>query len=112
MGQQLYYSAMNLVDVVIGNSSSGIIETPSFRVPTINIGDRQSGRIKAKNIIDCDPNEKNISLSLKKSLTNDFLNSLQNMINPFEKKHTAKNIKNIIKNYYLNNEVKKVFFEE
>lgn len=112
MGQQLYYSAMNLVDVVIGNSSSGIIETPSFRVPTINIGDRQSGRIKAKNIIDCDPNEKNISSSLKKSLTNDFLNSLKNMINPFEKKHTAKNIKNIIKNYYLNNEVKKVFFEE
>lgn len=112
MGQQLYFSAMSLVDVVIGNSSSGIIETPSFRVPTINIGDRQSGRIKANNIIDCEPNEENISASLKKSLNPHFVNSIKDMKNPFEKKDTAKNIKNKIKSFELIKQAKKVFFDQ
>ena len=112
MGQQLYFSAMNLVNVVIGNSSSGIIETPSFCVPTINIGDRQSGRIKAKNIIDCKPNEKDISICLKQALNTNFVNATKNMINPFEKKYTAKNIKNIIKDFDSGENIKKVFFDQ
>lgn len=112
MGQQLYFSAMNLVNVVIGNSSSGIIETPSFCVPTINIGDRQSGRIKAKNIIDCKPNEKDISICLKQALNTNFVNATKNMINPFEKKDTAKNIKNIIKDFDSGENIKKVFFDQ
>ena len=112
MGQQLYFSAMSLVDVVIGNSSSGIIETPSFRVPTINIGDRQSGRIKANNIIDCQPNEESISASLKKSLNPRFVHSIKDMKNPFEKKDTAKNIKNKIKSFESAKQAKKVFFDQ
>lgn len=55
MGQLLYLSTMKYVDGIVGNSSSAIIESPSFKIGAINIGDRQKGRIKAKNVIDCEP---------------------------------------------------------
>ena len=54
LGQLKYLSALQHVDVIIGNSSSGLLEAPSFKKPTINIGDRQKGRIKADSVIDCD----------------------------------------------------------
>ena len=58
MGQKNYLSALQYVDAVVGNSSSGIIEAPSFKIATINIGDRQKGRIKAKSVLDCLPKKK------------------------------------------------------
>ena len=58
MGQLNYLSTMQFVDGVIGNSSSGLLEAPSFQIGTINIGDRQKGRLKAKSIIDCEPTKK------------------------------------------------------
>jgi len=60
MGQINYLSALQFVDAVVGNSSSGLIEAPSFKIGTINIGDRQKGRIKAKSVIDCLPIKKNL----------------------------------------------------
>ena len=66
LGQLRYLSALKHVDVIIGNSSSGLIEAPSFKTATINIGERQKGRIKAKSVIDCLPFKKNIKVSLKK----------------------------------------------
>ena len=66
MGQLNYLSALKQVDLIIGNSSSGLLEAPSFKIGTINIGDRQNGRIKAKSVIDCPPDKKNIKKSIKK----------------------------------------------
>ena len=72
LGLRNYYSFLRNVDAVIGNSSSGIIEAPSFRVATINIGDRQKGRIFAKSIINCNPTKKEINNAIKKINTISF----------------------------------------
>ena len=65
LGQLRYLSSMCYVDAIIGNSSSGIIEAPSFKIGTINIGDRQKGRIKANSIIDCLPNKESIKNAIE-----------------------------------------------
>ena len=58
LGQFLYYNCINIFDCVVGNSSSGLFEVPSFKKPTVNIGDRQKGRIKSNSVIDCEVNKK------------------------------------------------------
>lgn len=83
MGQLRYLSAMKIASAVIGNSSSGIIEAPSFKVPTINIGDRQKGRIQAESVIDCEPKEKEISKAIQLSLSDELHIKLQMMGNPY-----------------------------
>lgn len=83
LGQLGYLSAIKYCDFVIGNSSSGIIEVPTFKKPTINIGDRQKGRIQAKSIINCKPIESEIISSINKALSNEFKASLVNMENPY-----------------------------
>ncbi|MBM9603015.1 UDP-N-acetylglucosamine 2-epimerase [Desulfopila inferna] len=97
MGHQRYLSSMKIVDLVIGNSSSGIIEAPSFGVPVINVGSRQQGRIKAANIIDCLPEQKSILEACKKGLSQQFKNLAKAVDNPYRKKDTASQIKEIIK---------------
>ncbi|RBA29129.1 UDP-N-acetylglucosamine 2-epimerase [Flavobacterium tibetense] len=72
LGQLLYLSALQYVDVVVGNSSSGIIEVPYFKKPTINIGDRQKGRVKSDSIIDVDNKEREIQKALEMSFSRDF----------------------------------------
>lgn len=72
MGQIRYLSALNCVDVVVGNSSSGIIEAPVFKTPTVNIGERQSGRLKADSIIDCDETVESIEVAIRKALSSEF----------------------------------------
>ncbi len=78
-----YLSVMKEVDAVVGNSSSGIIEAPSFHVGTINIGNRQSGRVKAGNVIDCKPNKKELRKAFKKVFSVEFRNSLKKITNPY-----------------------------
>lgn len=68
LGQLKYLSAMKHCTLVVGNSSSGILEAPSFNKPVVNIGSRQNGRIKASSVFDCDSNEKSITLAIKKAL--------------------------------------------
>jgi len=72
LGQQKYISCINQVDGVIGNSSSGLLEVPTFQKGTINIGDRQRGRLKAESIIDCQPREKSIYKAIKKLYSEEF----------------------------------------
>ena len=72
LGQLRYLSCIKYFDAVIGNSSSGLIEVPHLKKPTINIGDRQKGRLKADTVIDCEPNRLSINNALKKALSNDF----------------------------------------
>ncbi len=111
LGQMLYLSTLRYTSAVVGNSSSGIIETPTFYVPTVNIGDREKGRIRADNVIDCKPKKKEIKKSLEKALSPEFKKSLENMYQPYEKKNTSKNIVNTIKKFPLPNSIKKEFFD-
>lgn len=83
MGQLRYLSAMKYIDLVIGNSSSGIIEVPSFNIPTINIGDRQKGRIQAETIINCETIENEIYKAIELGLSIDFKEKIKDTINPY-----------------------------
>lgn len=106
LGQLRYLSAMKYCDVVVGNSSSGIIEAPLFNKPTVNIGDRQKGRIQKKSIINCNAEEKEIERALKKALSEDFYKeNLQN--NKFDdERYVSEKIISVIKDYLYNNKIK------
>ena len=82
LGSTNYLSALQYVDGVLGNSSSGLSEAPSFKIGTINIGDRQKGRIRAKSIIDCKPNKSSISQAIKKLYSQKFQKIIKNVKNP------------------------------
>jgi len=110
MGQLRYLSAMKYVDAVVGNSSSGIIEAPSFRIGTINIGDRQKGRIQAKSIIGCRPDTKSIRAAVRKLYSKKFQQSLKQVASPYGDGRTARRIKDVLKNYRLDNILKKSFY--
>ena len=103
-----YLTLLKLSNVVIGNSSSGIYETPSFKVPTVNIGNRQEGRIISKNIINSKGDKNSIYKSLKKALSQNFNKKIKDVKNPFYKKDTSKNIFRIIKKLELNKDYKKI----
>ena len=109
-GQNNYFSILRQIDGVIGNSSSGIIEVPSFKIGTVNIGDRQKGRYKSKSIIDCKQDYNEIIKAIKKISSKDFIISLKNTKNPFEKKNTLKKMIKKIHNY--NYSLKKTFYEK
>ncbi len=111
MGQLRYLSAMKHVEAVVGNSSSGIVEAPSFKVPTVNIGDRQKGRIQTKSVINCSPAKEAIVKSIKQALSTEFRQSLQNLRNPYEGENTAKTIKETIRHFDLKNILKKEFYD-
>lgn len=83
MGQLRYLSAIKFASAVIGNSSSGIIEAPSFRVPTVNIGDRQKGRMQAKSVINCKTDFASIKEAISLALSESFKNSIKTVINPY-----------------------------
>jgi len=111
MGQLRYLSTMQFVDGVVGNSSSGIAEAPSFKIGTINIGDRQKGRIKTKSIIDCQPAKKDIRKAIKKLYSKQFKDSLKSVANPHGDGKAAKRIKKVLRGYNLNNILKKSFYD-
>ena len=111
MGQLRYMSAMKHVDAVVGNSSSGILEAPSFKTPTVNIGDRQKGRIQSRSVINCSPTKDAIIQALRQAFSPEFRQSIQEMTNPYGKENTAKNIKEIIKHFNLTNILKKEFYD-
>ena len=110
LGQLNYLSALQHIDVIIGNSSSGISEAPSFKIGTINIGDRQNGRIKAKSVVDCLSNKKDINRAIKKVYSDEFKNLLKNVKNPYGNGHSSKKIIKVLKTVKLDNILKKNFF--
>ena len=110
MGQLRYLSAMQNAAAVVGNSSSGILEAPSFQVPTINIGDRQKGRLQAKSVINCEPTQISIQTALTKAVSLKFIKSLSDIINPYEKDETVKEISVVLKSINLKNIIKKEFY--
>lgn len=113
MGQLRYLSAMRYVDAVVGNSSSGIIEAPSFKVPTINIGDRQKGRFQAESVINCRPEKKDILESFKKAFSYEFKNKIKDIRNPYGDGTVSDKVIEIIKMYLNENliDIKKKFYD-
>lgn len=112
LGQLKYLSALQFCAAVVGNSSSGIIEVPSFGIPTVNIGDRQKGRICAESVISCGNSVQEIESALNKALTSEFRNEIKNVSNPYEGGHTSDKIIEIV-NRSLDRGInlKKIFFD-
>jgi GDP/UDP-N,N'-diacetylbacillosamine 2-epimerase (hydrolysing) len=111
LGQVRYLSALQYVDAVIGNSSSGIVEAPSFKIGTINIGNRQKGRTQAKSVINTTANQISLDKAFAKLYSSEFQKSLQNIINPYYQKNSSKETKNILKNINLDDIIKKEFWD-
>ncbi len=112
LGMVRYLSAIKYSAFVIGNSSSGIIEVPSFKVPTINIGDRQKGRIAAESVIHCAPLASSIIASIDKALSEDFRLKAVHAKNPYEKAGTSESIvKHIIGRLNSTISLKKKFYD-
>jgi len=97
LGRIKYLSLMKYADVMLGNSSSGIIEMPSFGKPTVNIGDRQKGRIAAKSVIQCSPQQGSLVKALKKALSSRFSRECSRIKNPYDGGLAAKKIIQILK---------------
>lgn len=110
LGKELYLSILKKSKFVIGNSSSGIIEAPSFRIPTVNIGDRQKGRVMCSSIINCQNTEKEIFTSIKKALNKKFIIKIRRVKSPYGSGRSAQKIVKILKKINLKNIGRKKFF--
>jgi len=111
LGQLRYLSMLKYVDAVLGNSSSGIIEAPSFRIGTINIGDRQDGRIRATSVIDCKPVHSEIMTAIKKLYSEPFQAKLMRVVNTYGDGRTSRRIKNVLTHHDLGRLLKKRFYD-
>ena len=92
LGTEGYFSMMKLASVMIGNSSSGIIEAPSFELPVVNIGDRQAGRLRAANVVDVDGDRTSIVGGIRRALDPAFRATLRGLCNPYGDGHAAERI--------------------
>lgn len=111
LGQLRYLSAMQYVDAVVGNSSSGLLEAPSFNIGTINIGDRQLGRIKADSVIDCLPKKEKILEAFQKLYSRTFQASLKKIINPYGAGGASEKITEVLKAADLDSILRKSFYD-
>jgi len=111
LGQLRYLSALKFVDACVGNSSSGLAEAPTFKIGTINIGDRQRGRIRADSVIDCEPNKESILFAIRKLYSKGFQDKLKNVKNPYGEGGAAEKIKKVLKEKDLSGILKKEFYD-
>jgi len=111
MGSLNYLSTLQYIDGVIGNSSSGLAEAPTFNIGTINIGDRQKGRLKAESVIDCKPIKESILYAINKLYSNDFQEILKHVKNPYGEGTATEKIMNILKTHPIPKKLKKEFYD-
>lgn len=111
LGQLLYLSTVQHCACVIGNSSSGLIEAPSLHVPTINIGDRQKGRIAPPSVISCGDCKEDIAQAIEQSLSKEHKEICANMINPYGDGHAAEKIIEVIKSATYGDLLQKEFYD-
>jgi GDP/UDP-N,N'-diacetylbacillosamine 2-epimerase (hydrolysing) len=111
IGQLRYLSCIAQVDGVLGNSSSGLLEVPSFKKGTINIGDRQRGRLQAESVINCEPTQSSISTAITQLYSADFQAALLKVTNPYGEGGASRVIVSTIKSISLNKILKKRFHD-
>ena len=111
LGQLRYLSAIKFVDIVLGNSSSGLSEVPSFKKAAINIGDRQKGRARASSVIDVRPDRKEILTAIKRAYSKEFEQILKDTINPYDGGNPSKKMVKILKETKLDGILKKKFYD-
>lgn len=110
LGKTRYLSALRYVSAVVGNSSSGIIEVPSFGIPTLNIGNRQKGRIAAESVLNCGTSKEEIKKGLQAIFSTAIKEKAIIQNNPYEKERTTDTILQIVKTIPLENLIKKTFY--
>jgi GDP/UDP-N,N'-diacetylbacillosamine 2-epimerase (hydrolysing) len=111
LGQMRYLSCISQVDGVVGNSSSGLIEVPSFRKGTVNIGDRQRGRLKAGSVIDCAPDRQSIADALRTLYSAEFQSGLAMVRNPYGEGGASDKVVRVLQEYPLDQLLKKPFYD-
>lgn len=111
LGQEVLFSLLENVDGIVGNSSSGIIEAPSLKVGTLNIGNRQKGRIRADSIIDCRASCNEISRGLAILLSKEFKERVKQASNPYEGQGPSKKVRSILRSFPLDGILRKAFYD-
>jgi GDP/UDP-N,N'-diacetylbacillosamine 2-epimerase (hydrolysing) len=111
LGSLRYLSAMKYAIALIGNSSSGILEAPSFRIPTVNIGDRQKGRMQAASILNCTPDVDSIRHTVEHALSSAFQLSLTGILNPYDRSGTCSTIVSLLAEMDISDIIKKTFHD-
>ncbi len=113
LGVNKYIPAMKYAQMMIGNSSSGIVEAPAMKIPTVNIGDRQKGRMMADSVICCAPVAADIICAMKRALTAEFRVVAANVVNPFGDGQTSQRIFDVIKHFIKENScaIRKEFYD-
>ncbi len=113
LGMTRYLSALKYAAFVIGNSSSGLTEAPSFGIPTINIGDRQKGRVAGETVIMCEPDKDSISLAIKTAMSPQFRMKAERAVSPYGDGHTSERILEVIREFLSEGRIslKKEFYD-
>lgn len=111
LGQLRYLSCIRQVDGVVGNSSSGLAEVPSFHKGTVNIGDRQRGRLKAESVIDCSPERESIAGALRTLYSPEFQAQLATVRNPYGEGGASEKVVRVLQEYPLDTLLKKTFYD-
>lgn len=113
LGMKRYLSALKYCTMVVGNSSSGIVEAPSFHVPTVDIGDRQKGRMSAESVLHCGTDTEEIKRAMSSAMDMRRSGRLEFVRNPYEKDGTSKKIVAVCKEFLLNKQIdlKKTFYD-
>lgn len=111
LGIRRYLSALRYCDMVIGNSSSGIVEAPCFHIPTVNIGSRQDGRLQAESIINCAPRKGDIVTAMRRAESREFRETAKRASNPYGNGDTSRHIVAEIKKYLESCDFQKVFYD-
>ncbi|MEE0974524.1 MAG: UDP-N-acetylglucosamine 2-epimerase [Muribaculaceae bacterium] len=111
LGYVRYLSALQFVKAAVGNSSSGILEVPSFGIPTVNIGDRQKGRLRADSVIDCNTDVDSIEKSIRGALSQEWQTIARNATNPYEQPDTVARIFEVLQQCDLSQMKQKRFYD-
>lgn len=111
LGYMRYLSALQFVKAVVGNSSSGILEVPSFGIPTVNIGDRQKGRLRADSVIDCNTDVDSIEKAIRDALSQEWQTIARNATNPYEQPDTVARIFEVLQQCDLSQMKQKRFYD-
>ena len=112
LGPRLYPALLKQVDLVVGNSSSGLIEAPFYNVPTVNIGDRQGGRLRAASVFDCQPETEAIVLAMKTALAAGFRQRMAPVVSPYGRGESSRIMVQILRDTPLEGILQKRFYDQ